>query len=110
VGGGDSAVEAAITLAEQQESEAGTSYRRDAFRRIKPGNHELIGEAMANGSVNFVWESTPQTIESDTVLLEADEGLFSVPADQVFIFAGGVVPTNFLRNCGIEIETKFGRP
>ena len=86
------------------------SYRREAFSRIKPGNQERVGEAIANGSVDVVWQSTPQTIESDSVILEANDSLLTVPADQVFVFAGGVLPTSFLRNCGIEIETKFGQP
>jgi thioredoxin reductase/NAD-dependent dihydropyrimidine dehydrogenase PreA subunit len=110
VGGGDSAVEAAIALSEQPGNEVRVSYRRDAFSRIKPGNQDRINQAMANGSVDVLWESTPHAIESNTVLLEKAAGTLSVPADQVFIFAGGVLPTSFLRNCGIEIETKFGQP
>ena len=110
VGGGDSAVEAAIALAQQPGNEVRVSYRREAFSRIKPGNQDRIGEAMANGSVDVVWQSTPHAIQPDAVLLERAGGTMTVPADQVFIFAGGVLPTSFLRNCGIEIETKFGQP
>lgn len=110
VGGGDSAVEAAIALAEQPGNEVRVSYRREAFNRIKPGNHERIGRALSEGSVEVLWGSTPQAIESESVLLKSSDGPLSVPADQVFIFAGGVLPTSFLRNSGIEIETKFGQP
>ena len=28
--------------------------------------------------------------------------------DYTFVFAGGVLPTKFLRACGVEIDTKFG--
>ena len=37
-------------------------------------------------------------------------GVPRVAVDQVFVFAGGELPTPFLRACGVEIETKFGEP
>lgn len=110
VGGGDSAIEAALALAEQPGNEVRMSYRRDAFNRIKPGNHERIARAQDAGVVEVLWRSHARRIEPDAVLLEQEERELAVPADQVFIFAGGVLPTPFLRKCGIQIETKFGQP
>jgi thioredoxin reductase/ferredoxin len=110
VGGGDSAVEAALALADQPGNEVRVSYRRDAFNRIKPGNHERIERALDSGNVEVLWKSNTQRIDPGAVLLTREQTELEVPADQVFIFAGGVLPTPFLRNCGIEIETKFGQP
>lgn len=110
VGGGDSAVEAALALADQPDTEVRMSYRRDTFNRIKPGNHDRIARAQDDGAVEVLWRSTARRIDPDAVHLDLEEQAVAVPADQVFIFAGGVLPTAFLRNCGIQIETKFGQP
>lgn len=110
VGGGDSAVEAALALADQPDTEVRMSYRREAFNRIKPGNFDRIARAQDDGAVEVLWRSNTTRIEPEAVHLELEEEAVAVPADQVFIFAGGVLPTAFLRNCGIQIETKFGQP
>jgi thioredoxin reductase (NADPH) len=114
VGGGDSAVEAALALAEQPGNRVRISYRRDAFSRIRPENLRRVEQAAADGRVEVLWRTQPVAIEDGAVLLGgtgASEGVERrVPADQVFIFAGGELPTPFLRACGVEIETKFGVP
>lgn len=111
VGGGDSAVEAALALAEQPGNEVRISYRGTAFSRIKPGNHDRIQSALAARSMEVLWATTPLQVHPDRVSL-AREGAenFDVPADQIFVFIGGELPTGFLRKCGVEIETHFGAP
>ncbi len=109
VGGGDSAVEAALALADQPGNEVTVSYRRDRFSRIKPGNLERIEAAIAEERVRVLWKTNLREIQPDRVRYE-NGGLHELPNDYVFIFAGGVLPTGFLRTCGIEIETKFGTP
>lgn len=111
VGGGDSAVEAALALAEEPETEVRLSYRRSSFRRIKPKNHERIEAAVDAGAVEILWSSSPREIRDGAVRLSMEGGSSrEVPADQVFVFIGGELPTRFLRECGVEIETKFGEP
>lgn len=111
VGGGDSAVEAALALAEQPGNEVRVSYRREAFRRIKPGNHERIEAAIAAGEVELLWRTEVAEIHPGRVLLGGESGeALEVPADHVFVFIGGELPTPFLESCGIEIETRFGTP
>ncbi len=55
VGGGDSAIESALMLAEQ--NRVTLSYRSEAFSRIKPMNQERIRQAIDTGKVNFseIW-------------------------------------------------------
>jgi len=111
VGGGDSAVEAALTLSEQAKTTVRLSYRRSQFSRIKPANRTRIEEAIASGSVDVLWSTEVRHIEADSVWLASLEPAGRprpVPNDQVLIFAGGQLPTPFLRACGVEIETKFG--
>lgn len=110
VGGGDSAVEAALALSEQPGTEVRLSYRGEAFSRIKPGNHERIQASMAQGEVEVLWSSSPEAIHPTRVTLSMNGGSVDVPATQIFVFIGGELPTHFLRECGVEIETHFGAP
>lgn len=111
VGGGDSAVEAALSLAEQPGNQVRMSYRGDAFSRIKPGNHERVRRALDAGALEVLWGTTPCGITPDAVTLAGAGGAEQrVPADQVFVFIGGELPTAFLRASGVEIETRFGAP
>jgi thioredoxin reductase len=110
VGGGDSAVEAAIALSEQSGTQVRMSYRREQFSRIKPANRARIVEAIQREYVAVHWSTEVSRIEPDTVWLSSatSPDPLGLPTDQVLIFAGGELPTPFLRECGVEIETKFG--
>ena len=110
VGGGDSAVEAALALAEQG-NEVTISYRRDSFSRIKPQNHDRVQEALRNGLIDILWRTNVIAIEPERVILKNDnQQTGAILNDYAFIFAGGELPTRFLRACGVEIDTKFGDP
>ena len=111
VGGGDSAIEAAVALAEQPSNEVRISYRKDKFSRIKPGNRSKVDEALARGTLAVHWSTTVTRVEPDKIWLgSGDSSEQPLDNDQLFVFAGGELPTGFLRECGVEIETKFGAP
>lgn len=111
VGGGDSAVEAALALSGEPGNTVRLSYRGDAFTRIRPANHERIEAAMREGRVEVLWGTTPVRIGDDHVVLEDGAGeRRSLPNDQVLVFIGGTLPTGFLEACGVAIDTKFGEP
>lgn len=111
VGGGDSAVEAAMALADQPGNRVRISYRRDKFGRIKPANRERVGDALQRGKIEVHWSTEVARIEGDKVwLTPGDRKNYPVDNDQVFVFAGGELPTGFLKECGIEVDTKFGVP
>jgi len=110
VGGGDSAVEAALALAEQPGNEVRMSYRGESFRRIKPKNHRRVEEAVAAGGLDILWNTNLVRIESDSITYRNGGHPETLPNDYTFIFAGGELPTKFLRDCGVEIETRFGKP
>ncbi len=106
-GGGDSAVEAAMSLME--ENTVILSYRGEAFKRIKPKNSERIQEALAQQKLEIIFESNIATIESETVTLTLkDDTTRTIANDRVYIFAGGELPTQFLQKAGIEITKRFG--
>ena len=108
VGGGDSAIESALLLAGQ--NKVTLSYRNDAFSRIKPKNNEKIKEAMASGFVNVLFNTNPVKINKDSVTLTTnkEEEHISLKNDLIYIFAGGELPTEFLKKVGIQITKKFG--
>ena len=110
VGGGDSAVEAALALAEQPGNEVLMSYRGASFRRIKPKNHERVEAAVSAGRLDILWSTRLLRIEPDAVTYRNGGAPETLRNDYTFIFAGGELPTKFLRDCGVEIETRFGKP
>lgn len=111
VGGGDSAIEAALGLSGQPGNTVRISYRRDAFSRIKPKNRDRIHEAIEQGKIEVYWSTNVTRNEEGSVTLQREDGeTFTLSNDYLFIFAGGVLPMTFLEKLGIDIETKFGVP
>lgn len=107
VGGGDSAIESALLLTD--ENEVTLSYRKDKFARLKPKNREKIEQAMADNQLNVVYNSNVVSINKKSVLINlGDDEAVEVENDLVYIFAGGELPTSFLKNAGVEITKRFG--
>jgi len=110
VGGGDSAVEAALAIDQQPDTCVTLSYRGEAFKRIKPKNREALESESSNGSLQVALESNVQKIDEKSVTIETGGACKEIQNDGVIVCAGGVLPTDFLRSIGIEISTKFGTP
>jgi len=107
VGGGDSAIESAMLLADEG-NKVSISYRSEGFARLKPKNLERINEALSSERINVLFNSNVKEIFDDRVELLVNKELHSIPNDLVFVFAGGELPTNFLQKTGIAITKKFG--
>jgi thioredoxin reductase len=108
VGGGDSALEAAATLAEGNTGRVTLSYRGDTFSRAKPRNRERIEAARRAGRLDVLFNSEVQSVAPATVLVRHGAQLAELPNDAVIVSVGGVLPEEFLRKVGIEVETKYG--
>ena len=108
VGGGDSALEAAASIAEQKNTSVTLSYRSEAFSRAKPKNRKRVEEAKAAGSLKLMMKSQVKEISEQSAQLEWDGRPVEIPNDAVIVCAGGILPTKFLQSMGIEIETKHG--
>jgi thioredoxin reductase len=108
VGGGDSALEAALAVSEENGTDVILSYRSDAFGRVKPKNRQRLETAQQAGRIQVVLKSNVTQIQPGTVLLETESGPLSVANDAVIISAGGVLPVDLLKKVGIEFETKYG--
>ncbi|HPE58449.1 MAG TPA: NAD(P)-binding domain-containing protein [Bacteroidales bacterium] len=108
VGGGDSAVESAMLLAEH--NKVTLSYRKESFSRVKPKNSERINKAIKEGKVEVLFNTNVKEIRDHEVLLlngKPDEPIV-IKNDLVYIFAGGELPTQFLKKIGLEITKKYG--
>jgi len=101
VGGGDSAVEAAMGLAEQAGNQVTLSYRRSEFVRIKERNAQRMRECSRTGKIKVMFDSIPLEFRSDRILLAVGGKLQILPNDFVWIFAGGAPPYEFLRKIGV---------
>jgi thioredoxin reductase len=110
VGGGDSALEAATRLAAEPDTEVVLSYRGQAFQRPRPSNRERLDAAARERRLAVLLGSRVVEIRPESVLLETDSGAKEIANDAVLVCTGGVLPTDFLRSVGVEIQTKYGTP
>ena len=101
VGGGDSAIEAAMGLGHQVGNEVTLSYRKEAFSRIKERNSQRIQESIRKGKVKVVFNSNPVEFRKDSVVIDVAGKQQEIPNDFVWIFAGGEPPTAFLKKIGV---------
>jgi len=108
VGGGDSAIEAAVAVAGEPGSQVTLSYRGDAFGRIKQKNRELLGEAERAGRLTIMLRSTVVRIAPQHAHLDQNGEAITLDNDAVIVCAGGILPTPMLKEIGILVETKFG--
>ncbi len=108
VGGGDSALEAAASIAELGDAEVILSYRGEAFQRAKQRNRQRVTEASAQGKLRVLLNSQVREIHDAEVVLQHDAKTLKVGNDAVIVSAGGILPNDFLRSIGIEVETKYG--
>jgi thioredoxin reductase/ferredoxin len=101
VGGGDSAVEAAMGLSLQKGNNVILSYRKDSFSRIKERNTQRLEKILRSAKLQVIFNSIPVEFKEDSVILEVDGANREIPNDFVWIFAGGIAPNEFLKSIGI---------
>lgn len=108
VGGGDSAMEAAMLL--KDTNEVKLLCRSDNFTRSKPKNRERINEIIENKTMEVIYNSSLISIRDDSVQfkIKDQETIIEADNDLVFIFAGGELPTKFLEKPGVKITKRFG--
>jgi putative YpdA family bacillithiol system oxidoreductase len=101
VGGGDSAVEAAMGLAHQAGNQVTLVYRGERFGRIKERNAKRLEDCMRNGKVKVLFETNPAEFKPDSVILDSKGVRQEIPNDFVWIFAGGTPPNDLLKKIGV---------
>jgi thioredoxin reductase len=108
VGGGDAALEAALSCADEPGTTVALSYRSEAFGRVKPKNRERLDAAQKAGRVQVLLKSNVKRIDAKRVTIEQEGRKLELGNDAVIVCAGGVLPTPFLKEVGILVETKYG--
>ncbi len=108
VGGGDSALEAATAIASQGDSEVSLVYRGPAFSRAKEQNRCRVQQQAGEGRIRLMLESQIEEIRAESIRVNERGATHEIPNDCVIVCAGGVLPTPFLRELGVQVETKRG--
>ncbi len=105
VGGGDSAIEAAMAIAEG-EGEVTLSYRSPALTRPKPDNIERIEQAAQDGLLTLALGTQVKEITDTHVTLidKETKAESSIENDSVFTLIGREAPLEFFRRSNITIS------
>lgn len=106
IGGGDSAIESALGLANQPNTEVRLSYRGEAFARVKPRNRDKLTKAIADGRVIPMLRSEVREIRPEVVVMDIDGESTILPNDTVIVRIGGEAPSAFLEKLGVRIVEK----
>lgn len=102
VGGGNSAIEAALMLMEG--NRVTISYRRDEFFRLKAENRRALEQALAEGKLEVLFESNVQEIREGEVLLDVQGNQQTLQNDYVLVLIGTLPPVDFLLDTGLELD------
>ncbi|MRD47003.1 FAD-dependent oxidoreductase [Caenimonas koreensis DSM 17982] len=108
VGGGDSALEAAVAVAAQPNTRVTLSYRGAAFNRVKQANRQALDEAVREGRIDLQLETQVDAITPTEVTLRGAGQPVVLPNEAVIVCAGGILPVALLQQMGIEFQTKHG--
>jgi thioredoxin reductase len=101
VGGGDSAVEAAVGLSKQTGNTVTISYRKSGLFRVKKKNEDAVTRLIAERKLTALFDSQVVEIRPTSVRLQAPAGIVEIPNDYVIVQIGGVPPFQMLRDMGI---------
>lgn len=108
VGGGDSALEAALDVAAEPGTTVALSYRGKAFDRVKPKNRERLENAISSGKINQLLETTVSEITVGSAMLKHGDKIIELTNDAIIVCAGGELPTPMLKKIGIHVEAHYG--
>jgi thioredoxin reductase/NAD-dependent dihydropyrimidine dehydrogenase PreA subunit len=108
VGGGDSALEAALALSEEPGTKVTLAHRSEGFSGAKPKNRERIKTAEQNGEIRVLMKTKVTRIGKNSVLLDHNGQAAEIQNDVVIVCAGGTLPIPLLKEAGVRVETRFG--
>jgi thioredoxin reductase/CRP-like cAMP-binding protein/Fe-S-cluster-containing hydrogenase component 2 len=106
VGASDSAIENAVALSKQ--NHVVVVNRGDGFPRAKTGNAALITKAIKAGQIECLYKTVPERVEPGVFHLKTPEGTRAYPCNRIIARLGGILPTAFLKSCGIKVPDGSG--
>jgi thioredoxin reductase (NADPH) len=110
VGGGNSAVDAALDLYRAGARVTLVHFLPALDRNIKPWVLPDISNRIAEGSIAARFESRVAAIEPREVVLSTPEGEERVPAEHVYLMLGYQPNAELLRQIGVDIDPATGIP
>ncbi|MGF1508044.1 MAG: NAD(P)-binding domain-containing protein [Myxococcota bacterium] len=109
VGGGNSAVEAALVLSEQ--NKVVMSYRQGEFSRIFKDNRQKLDQAIKEQRIEVIFNSNVKEFRKREAVLsvqsDAGEEERVVGADHAFVLVGAELPIKFLKSLGLRLENEW---
>lgn len=112
VGGGDSAAETALALAEQKGNRVAIVYRQDRFFRLRQKNRQRLEARIAEGRIEALLNTDVVAIHEGSIELSqrsGDDGggnavAVSLLANDVFVMIGGEAPFAHLEKSGVSFD------
>jgi thioredoxin reductase len=111
VGAGDAAIENAVALSKQ--NNVIIVNRKDEFARAKKGNEAAILKAIADGTIECYYNSTPERVDALSVgrkpgrlVLNTANGKAQILVDRIIARLGATAPRGFVEGCGVTFPSK----
>lgn len=101
VGGGDSAIEAAVAMADSGAAKVSISYRGRAFARAKKRNKVALEDRAARGKIEVLLQSKVKEIRDDLVVIQLSDGR-EIENDAVYVLIGADAPIKWLEKVGVQ--------
>jgi len=109
VGGGDSAAEAALSIAAERGTTVTVSCRGDEiFTRPKDKNRQLLKQGVEKRRLTVYTNANVKDIGTDAVTLSHEGKDLVIKNDAVIVCAGGTLPTPMLKEIGVMVDTYYG--
>ncbi len=109
VGGGNSAVEAALTLAAR--NHVVLCYRGGEFGRLFKDNRRQLDQAVADKKIEVLLHANVERFEPGQATIAIDRGGHresrEVAMDHAFVLIGAELPVRFLTKLGIRLENQW---
>ena len=102
VGGGNSAIEAALLLMDH--NHVTLSYRGENLFRAKEENRRLVELAQREGRLSVLYQSNVKAIRDLEVDINVDGKVQTLPNDNVIVQIGTLPPVEFLMDMGLELD------
>jgi thioredoxin reductase (NADPH) len=110
VGGGNSAVDAALDLWRCGGKVAMVHFKERLDDNIKPWVLPDITNRLTEGSISAHWRSRVTRIDPDSVTIDGPEGSKRLPANRVYLMTGYTPDVGLLQQLGVPIDAASGVP
>ena len=109
MGGGDSAIEAALALSAEPSTRVCLVHRSARFDRAKTENRERLEAAIAKGTLRVFTSAKLTAIrDAEVDVKTADGSTETLAAERLFAMIGAELPTDLLTRSGVAVKTWRG--